>query len=61
MSKLKDEVKKEIQLLYCKWCPNDCEDLTEEEQLGCLASSGFVDELDIEPPFIITTDDDKVN
>lgn len=34
---------REMQLLYCKWCPLDCQ-LTVEEKLGCLASSGFVDD-----------------
>jgi len=34
---------KEMQLLYCKWCPDDCQ-LIEEDKLGCLASSGFADE-----------------
>jgi len=33
-----------LQLLYCKWCPLDC-DLTREEKLGCLASRGFAEEM----------------
>ena len=35
----------EIQELYCKWCPKDCQNLTRAEKLGCLASGGFADEL----------------
>jgi hypothetical protein len=35
----------EIQKLYCKWCPKDCQNLTIEEKLGCLASGGFAEEL----------------
>ena len=35
--------KKELQLLYCKWCPRDCA-ITEEDKLACFASGGFVDD-----------------
>lgn len=34
--------------LYCEWCVLDCQkirNLTDEERHGCLASTGFVDEL----------------
>ena len=37
--------KVEIQDLYCKWCPQDCKGLTRKEQLGCVASDGFAEEL----------------
>lgn len=30
--------------VYCKWCPNDCQELTDEERKGCLAAGGFHDE-----------------
>lgn len=34
----------ELQDLYCKWCPHDCQGLTDEERHGCLASGGFADD-----------------
>ena len=37
-------IREGTQLLYCKWCPDDCRDLTKEERLGCLASGGFIDD-----------------
>ena len=40
----KDRVKEEVALLYCKWCPKDCQGLTREERIGCLAAGGFADE-----------------
>lgn len=40
------EMVAELQDLYCKWCPLDCEGLTNEERHGCLASGGFVDDLE---------------
>lgn len=36
---------KEMKLLYCSWCPLDCEHFTEGERLGCLAAVGFWREL----------------
>ena len=33
-----------LQLLFCECCPNDCQGLTREEKLGCVASGAFVDE-----------------
>ena len=38
------ELREGMQLLYCKWCPQDCQGLTKEEKLGCLASGGYVDD-----------------
>jgi len=39
------EEKVKLALLYCKWCPSDCQGLDDDERLGCLAAGGFVDEL----------------
>ena len=33
----------DLQKLFCVWCPQDCQGLTEEERKGCLASGGFID------------------
>ncbi len=33
---------KELQLLFCKWCSNPCEDVDQEQRLRCACSLGFV-------------------
>ena len=40
-----DKELEKIALLYCKWCPKDCQDLTTEERVSCLAVGGFVDDI----------------
>lgn len=48
-----EQVIEELTLLYCKWCPKDCQELTKEERIGCLAAGGFVDDfkaLNFSPP-----------
>ena len=42
-SKILDDAGEKIALLYCKWCPQDCRGLTNEERRGCLAADGFVE------------------
>ena len=36
--------KRAVALQYCKWCPNDCQGLSDEEKTCCLAAGGFADE-----------------
>ena len=52
-----------IQLLYCEWCPQDCQGLTREEEGGCVASGGFVDALQEEyrknPPEVLSEEEIK--
>lgn len=35
----------DAQKLFCVWCPNDCQGLTNAEKEGCVASSGFANDL----------------
>lgn len=41
----REQLVEKIVILYCKWCPNNCKGLTNEERKGCLASGGFADDV----------------
>lgn len=47
MSQLDSEEKDGLALLFCKWCPKDCQNLSQEERIGCLAASGFAEDLPV--------------